>query len=453
MTLLTTVLAFVVTIGILITFHEAGHYWVAKLCGVKILRFSIGFGKPLFTYKRKNDPDQTEWAISALPLGGYVKMLDERDESCLPIKPEDAQRTFGSKKAWQRFLIVAAGPVANLLLAVLFYALVFMIGSQQPTATIAEPVSGSPAAEAGLHSGDKILKVDGSEVKTFSDLRMELLNKYGDKAELIVLTPNGTETEKVIDLTNASLNPKTKDADPFEETGLNIKISRPFITSFVENSAAQRAGVKLNERIYKIGSVEVKTPKDFVAEVRKHPGMPVTFLLGDDYDPKREVSVTPDSVVEDNGEAVGRIGAAIGVDYDKIKVAYGPIDSLVQGAKKTWETADMSIRMIGKMFTGEVSIKNISGPVTIADYAGQTSRLGLIPFLSFLALVSISLGILNLLPIPMLDGGHLLYYSVEMVTGRPVSESVQAAAQKFGIAALLGLTVLALFNDLSRLLP
>lgn len=453
MTLLTTVLAFAVTIGILITFHEAGHYWVAKLCGVKILRFSIGFGKPLCTFKRKNDPDQTEWSISALPLGGYVKMLDERDPSCLPIKPEEKNRTFGSKKAWQRFLIVAAGPVANLILAVLIYAIVFMIGSQQPTPVIAEPAPGTPAAEAGLHSGDKILKVDGTDVKTFSDLRMELLNKYGDKADLSVLTPNGVETEKVIDLTQASLNPKTKDADPFEDTGLNLRISRPFISSFIENSAAQRDGVHLNERVYKVGDAEVKTPKDFVQEVRKYPGRPVTFLLGDDDGPRREISVTPDSSVEDNGEVVGKIGAAIGVDYDKTKVAYGPIDSLVEGAKKTWETADMSIRMIGKMFTGEVSIKNISGPVTIADYAGQTSRMGLLPFLSFLALVSISLGILNLLPIPMLDGGHLLYYSVEMVTGKPVSESVQAAAQKFGIAALLGLTVLALFNDLSRLLP
>lgn len=453
MTLLTTLLAFVVTIGILITFHEMGHFLVAKLCGVKILRFSIGFGKPLFVYKRKGDPDGTEWAVSAIPLGGYVKMLDERDPSCLPIKNEDKHRTFGSKNVYQRFAIVAAGPLANLLLAVLLYASIFMTGSIQPTPVVAEPPSNTPAAEAGIHSGDKILKVNGEEIKTFSDLRMSLLNKFGSRAEVVVLTPNGNESEKQIDLTQLSLDAKAKDADPFDETGLKLKIGQPFIKEFVADSAAERDGVKIGQRIYKVGSVDIKTPKDFVTEIRKYPGEPVELVVGDDNGPTTAIKVTPAVFTDEAGNRVGRIGAAIGVDFPHTEVSYGPFESLKEGVKKTWETAWMSVRMIAKMFTGEVSLKNISGPVTIADYAGQTAQLGILPFISFLALVSISLGILNLLPIPMLDGGHLLYYSVEMVTGRPVSDGFQAAAQKVGVAALLGLTILALFNDLTRLLP
>lgn len=453
MTLLTTIAAFAVTIGILITFHELGHYLVARLCGVKILRFSLGFGKPIFIYKRKNDPDATEWAVSALPLGGYVRMLDARDPACPPIKPEDKNREFGAKNVWQRFAIVAAGPFANLLLAVLLYASIFMIGSTQPTPVVAEPPAGTPAAMAGLHAGDKILKVGDSDIKTFTDLRMEMLNKFGSTTDILVHSPNGSEVTKEIDLTKMSLDPKAKDADPFDEVGLHLNMGHPFISSFVENSAAQRDGIKIGDHIYRVGNVPVKMPKDFVSEIKKYPGKPVTLLVGDENGPTHTLEVTPVAAMDEQGNEIGRIGAAIGVDFPHTQVSYGLLKSLAEGVKKTWDTAAMSVRMIGKMFTGDVSISNISGPVTIADYAGQTAQLGILPFISFLALVSISLGILNLLPIPMLDGGHLLYYSLEVVTGKPVSEAVQASAQKIGIAALFGLTILALFNDLTRLLP
>lgn len=447
---MTTVIAFVVTIGVLITFHEAGHYLAARLFGVKILRFSIGFGKPLFSWKRRNDPDETEWSVAALPFGGYVRMLDERDPSCLPIKPEDADRTFGSKPVWQRFFIVAAGPVANLLLAVLLFAAVFMVGSVQPLPVTSEPPAGTPAAEIGLHRGDQIVKVDGSVVKSFADLRFELINKFGKEFPIEVHSPNGAEFERRLDLRNVGFDSLSQDDDPLTRIGLSLQISRPIITGFVDDSAAKKGGLEVGDEVISINGKAVPMPADLVESVKKSPGMPLEFVV-DRHGKELLFHVTPSAHHDSDGEEVGRIGASIGVDYPKTKVAYGFFESLLQGVRKTWETASVSLKMIGLMFTGDVSVRNISGPVSIADYAGQSVQQGFIPFLSFLAVISVSLGILNLLPIPMLDGGHLLYYSFEMIRGKPVSESFQSAAQKVGIAALLGLTVLALFNDLTRL--
>ncbi len=454
MTLLTTLLAFAVTLGILITIHEFGHYWVARRFGVKILRFSIGFGKPLFTWKRKNDPDQTEWSIAMLPLGGYVKMLDERDPDCLPIKPDEVHRSFGSKNVFQRFAIVLAGPLSNLLLAILLYAALFMGGSVQPLPVIDEPAPNTPAAMAGIHSGDQIMKVDGADVPTYTDLRFEIIRKAGSEVTLLVKSLSGAESEKRLDLTGFNIDQANDpERDPFEALGLNLRVGQPFIQEVIPDSAAQKVGLQKGDKLLAVNGQTIKTPKEFIELIRQFPDQKISLKIKNKEGVEKLIEITPLARINEAGEKIGQIGAAIGVDFPKTTVRYGPIKSVWEGAKKTWDTATMSLSMIGKMITGEASVKNLSGPVTIADYAGQTARMGVTAFISFLALVSISLGILNLLPIPMLDGGHLLYYSVEIIRGKPVSESFQLAAQKVGIVALCGLTFLALFNDLSRLLP
>lgn len=453
MNLLTTLLAFAVTLGILVVIHEFGHYWVARKCGVKVLNFSIGFGTPLFTWKNAKDPDQVEWRVSAIPLGGYVRMLGERDETCMPIKPEDAKRTFNSKTVWQKFFIVAAGPVSNLLLAIFLYAVIFFVGTTDLLPVVKEPAVGTPAAYASIQDGDKIIDVDGKKVSTYSDMRLEMLKHAGKIIDLRVEAPDGTTRGTRIDLSNLKLEEEAPGKDSFADLGIELKIGQPYIREFVAGSAAEKAGLKRGDTVLAIAGKKIEDMKQLVSLIRDYPGKPVTFTVLDADGKERVVEVTPSAVTDDQGKTIGRIGAVFGVELPKTIVSYGPVRSIWEGAKKTWDTAVFSIEMIWKMLTGEVSIKNISGPVTIADYAGQTARLGLEPFISFLALVSISLGILNLLPIPMLDGGHLLYYSVEIVTGRPVSEKVQMVAQKVGIAVLCCLTFLALFNDLNRLMP
>ena len=453
MNLLTTLLAFAVTLGILVVIHEFGHYWVARKCGVKVLNFSIGFGKPLFVWKNPKDPDQVEWRVSAIPLGGYVRMLDERDESCLPIKPEDAKRTFNSKNVWQKFAIVAAGPASNLLLAILLYSIIFFVGTTDLLPVVKAPLQGTPAAYAAIEDGDKILAVDGKPVGTFSDMRLEMLKHAGQVINLEVESSDGNVREKRIDLAGLKLEEEEPGKDSFADLGVELKVGDPYIRDFVSGSVAEKAGLKKGDTVLAIDGKKITDIKQLVNLIREYPNREATFTVLSADGKKHDVTFTPLAVEDENGKQIGRIGAVFGVDLPKTTVSYGLFRSVWEGAKKTWDTAVFSVEMIWKMLTGEVSVKNISGPVTIADYAGQTARLGLEQFISFLALVSISLGILNLLPIPMLDGGHLLYYSVEIVTGRPVSERVQMAAQKVGIAVLCGLMFLALFNDLNRLMP
>lgn len=453
MTLLTTLLAFAVTIGILVSIHEFGHFWVAKKCGVKILRYSIGFGKPLFIWKNKKDPDQTEWAVSPIPLGGYVRMLDERDPECLPIKPEEAHRAFGAQSVYKRFAIVAAGPVSNIILAILLYSLIFLMGSTEPAAIIDQPKNGTVAALAGFQNEDKILKVGSSPIKSYAQMRFELLKRTGEVVPVQVEHVNETQSEKQIDLTGFEPSEAAKGTDPFDALGLDLKIYKAYISGFSPDSAAQQAGIEVGDQFIAINGVPVADGKQTVELIRKNGDNPLEITVRTKSGAIKTYKVLPHMHVLENGSKIPQIGAMIGIDYPKVEISYGLFGSLVEGAKKTWDTVEMSFEMIWKMIKGDVSVKNISGPVTIADYAGQTARLGFSAFISFLALVSISLGVLNLLPIPMLDGGHLLYYSVEMIRGKPVSQSVQTAAQKVGIVVLCGLTVLALFNDLTRLLP
>ena len=459
--MLTTLLSFFVTLGILITFHELGHYWVARWCGVRVLRFSVGFGKVLI---KRVDKNGTEWALSAIPLGGYVKMLDQDDlaptkgvqasasnSSQLAVdKTETDPRgsSFQSQPVSRRFAIVAAGPLFNLLLAVLLYAGINLAGTQEPEAILAQPTMNSAAAQAGLQGGDKIIAINQIPVASWPQLRWNLLQLLADGGETqITVEQGGAQLNRTLKLPTLA---DPSQADPMRDLGLGLASGPPFIRGIVPGSVAQRVGLEPQDRIIRIGVIDRPDTGTLVRTIQQHADREIVIEV-ERGQQILKFSLIPTPHTLDNGQVVGRAGIQIGADVAMIKVSYGPIDSLIQGAVKTFDTAWFSLRMMGRMITGEVSLKNISGPVTIADYAGQSAKIGWAAYIAFLALVSVSLGILNLLPIPMLDGGHLLYYLLEMVRGKPVSENVMEWGHKIGLTLLAGLMGLALFNDFIRI--
>jgi regulator of sigma E protease len=449
MSFLVTIVAFLVTLGILIVIHELGHYWVARRCGVKVLRFSIGFGRPL--YRKVSGPDQTEWVVAALPLGGYVRMLDERDTDNGPIAPADVPRAFNRQSVYKRIAIVLAGPLANLLLAIGVYWLLNVYGVMEPQSVVAQPASGTPAAVAGLRAGDRVTAVDGEEVRSFTDLNWLVLQRAveRDTVDLSVAGRDGVTRDLQLDL--SGLSKADFEGNPMPRIGLSVYGGPPRVGRIQEGSAAARAGLQSGDRVLEIGRTPVLSSRQLVERVRSAPGETLSFLV-EREERTLQIDVTPARVRDDAGAEIGRIGAELGERPELVKVHYGPIESVGLAVERTWDTAIFSLKMLGKMITGEASWKNLSGPVTIADYAGKTATIGLAAFLSFLALVSISLGVLNLLPIPMLDGGHLVYYLVEIVKGSPPADWVVEWGQRAGIGVLVTLTVLALYNDLTRLL-
>jgi regulator of sigma E protease len=473
MNLLTELVAFVVAIGVLVVVHEYGHYSVARLCGVKVLRFSIGFGKPLAQWVSQKSG--TEWTISALPLGGYVKMLDER-ESPEKIPEHDLPHAFNRQSVGKRFAIVAAGPIANFILAIVLFAAVFASGVTEPAAIVAAPPAQSVAAQAGFQGGETIVSVsdangsDTEPVRSWSDLRWKLLSSAFDHHRVVLAARDGGGTyDFPLDLSR--LGSKDLDDDFMSKLGLEAGGGTLKIAGVEADSAAQRAGLQKGDRLLAIDGRPVDSASTFITYVKAHAGKPVHLQIvrgGASQGPRRDaaqaaapgeaqqtltLTVTPAAQRDDEtGEEVGRIGAALAAQAPTVDVRYGPVESVQLGAHRTWDIAVYSLRMFGRMLTGEASLKNLSGPVTIADYAGKSARLGPSAFLSFLALVSISLGVLNLLPIPVLDGGHLLYYAVEAVTGKAVSDRWQLVLQRAGLACIVALSAIALFNDLARLI-
>ncbi len=442
--MLFTLLAFAVAIGLLVTIHELGHYWVARRCGVHIERFSIGFGKVLF---KRTDKRGCEWAVSLLPLGGYVMMRNDA-----PEQASDAYKatTFESKTVGQRAAITVAGPLANLILAVLLYALVGLIGTQEPAALIAQPEANTPAAIAGLEAGDTITAVDQRAIESWSQLRWQLLDpvQTGGQVELTIKTPQGIQAERFLRLSPSALNP---DVDPLAATGLRLATPAPLVRQIVADSSAAQAGVQAGDQLVALNHEPIQSAAQFVTQIQRLAGQTVQL----EVERQGQTLVLPVFVtphVDEQGQRVGRIGIMLGAHIEMVTVRYGPIASIEQGFTRTVDTFWFSLKMLGRMVTGDVSVKNISGPVSIADYAGQTARIGLSAYIHFLALISISIGLLNLLPIPMLDGGHLLYYAIEALTGRPVSDGVKLIGQRIGLGLLAALTMLAFFNDFNRLL-
>ncbi len=445
--MLFTLFAFLVALGILITFHELGHYWVARWCGVKILRFSLGFGRVLL---KRVDRHGTEWVLSALPLGGYVKMLDEEvqdsDDTRAPLA-KDSQ-SFQAQPVGKRFAIVAAGPIFNLLLAVMFYASLNLFGTQEPAAILSKPPVGTPAALAGLQGGDQITSVNQQLVASWPQARWALLQVVADGGQVeIGLERSASRLTRVLEVPVVA-DPTGE--DPMRRLGLAIGGMTPQIRSVVDSSVAQAAGLTANDLIVAVDGEQRPDVAQVIRIIQANPNQPLAFEVEREGQ-IRHVTLTPAAVTLENGKVVGRAGFQLGGHVPMVEVNYGVFESVWLGVTKTFDTAWFSLKMMGKMLIGEVSIKNISGPVTIADYAGQTARIGWAAYISFLALVSVSLGVLNLLPIPMLDGGHLLYYLVEIIRGSPPSARSIDWGQRAGMAVLAGLMVVALFNDLIRI--
>ena len=451
MNALVTVAAFVIALAVLIVIHEYGHYLVAKLAGVRVLRFSVGFGKSV--WMRRLGADGTEWAVGVVPLGGYVKMLDEREG---PVGPQELHRAFNRQPVWKRFAIVSAGPIANFVLAIALYWLLFLHGVPEAKPVIGAPEPGSVAAAAGLQRGDTIRKINGEGVATWQDLRWQLLKLAVDRlpARLEILDQNRRIEWRTLDM--AKFVAEGFEGDPLARVGLRLYRPdvEPVIGKVMAGSVAERAGLRAGDRVTAVDQKPIRTWEELVASVRAHPGEKLILEVRREGE-RITVAATPE-VAEQNGERFGRIGAAPRVDPQAMKsfvtsVSYGPGDALKLALVRTWDTALFSLKMLGKMLVGEVSWKNLSGPVTIADYAGQSAQLGLAPYIAFIALISISLGVLNLLPIPLLDGGHLMYYVVEIVKGSPVSERVMELGQRLGLSLLLFLMAFAFYNDINRL--
>jgi regulator of sigma E protease len=458
MNFLTEIVAFVVAIGVLVVVHEFGHYSVARLCGVKVLRFSVGFGKPLVQWTSKKTG--VEWTIAALPLGGYVKMLDEREadpESGTKIPPEDLPRAFNRQSVAKRIAIVAAGPVANFLLAIALFSAVFAGGVTEPAAIVSQPAPDTAAARAGFEGGETILSMrdaSGGEthgIRSWSDLRWKLLDAAFDHRRIVLSakTHDGTFDFPV---SVAGIVDADADQDFMDKLGFTPGGGTLTVAGVEAGSAAQKSGLKPGDTLRMVDGRPVDNATSFIDYVKAHGGKALTLVV--ERNGRREsVQITPELKRDaTTGKEIGRIGAALGNQLPSVNVRYGPLESLRLGVNRTWDISAYSLRMFGRMIVGEASLKNLSGPVTIADYAGKSARLGLSAFLSFLALVSISLGVLNLLPIPVLDGGHLLYYLVEAVTGKAVSDRWQLVLQRAGLVCIVALSMIALFNDLARLI-
>jgi regulator of sigma E protease len=454
MSLLQTAIAFIVALGVLVIVHELGHYWVARWCGVKVLRFSVGMGRIVFS--RRYGPDQTEWAISMLPFGGYVKMLDAREQDISSLPPSEVRREFTRQSVWKRIAIVAAGPFANFVLAVAIFAGLYSYGIPEPAARLRAVPEKSAAYQAGLRGGELVTAINGEPVQIWSDLRWQLMQLAIEHqtARIDVQRPNpGPTGGTLLDTVSLPLDGlATEDLEGDFLAKLGIDLARPkaVLGKISDDGPAMRAGLREGDLILEVNGSPVADGLAFVEQVRSSPGK-LLEIGGMRNSQEFRVGVTPESV-QGNRETIGRIRAEVPMAPEMVVASEAPLAALAKGVHKTWDTSVLTLKMLGKMLVGEVSWKNITGPITIADYAGQTARVGVVSYLTFIAFISISLGVMNLLPIPVLDGGLLLYYSLEVLTGRAIPERFGEIAQRAGVGILMTLMAVAVFNDIVRLM-
>ncbi len=448
---LISLLSFIVAIGVLVAIHEFGHFWVARKLGVKVIRFSIGFGKPVWRWQK--EPGTTEYVIGMVPLGGYVKMLDEREES---VTEAELPLAFNRQPVGSRIAIVAAGPLFNFLFAILAYWLVFVLGVEGVKPVVDGVKPDSPAAIAGLRHGDQIVSVDDDITPTWGSVMQALLYKAvkGQSASLRVRDSQGLERHLALSL--PKIGEKSGEPDLLEEVGIEPlrPTIDPVIDQVLKNSPAEQAGLKPGDRVLMVDGKPIASWSELVDYIQARPGITLTLTV-ERKGRQHELHVTPEAA-STGGSETGRIGAGVVPatlpPAFRAELQYAPLRAVIEAVAKTWEMSAMTVRMLGKMIIGQASLENISGPITIAQYAGYTAAIGFVQFIGFLAIISISLGVINLLPVPLLDGGHLLYYFIEIVKGSPVSEQAQILGQRLGIAMLASLMALAFYNDIMRLL-
>ena len=446
-----SIAGFILALGILVAVHEFGHFWVARKLGIKVLKFSVGFGKAIWS---RTANDGTVYALGALPLGGYVKMLDENEGD---VAEEDLPRAFNRQPLWKRSLVVLAGPMFNFLFAIAAYSLVFAGGVEGITPVVGKVIAGSVAEADGFRDGDVLLSVDGRKLNTWQEQRLYLFSKALARKTVYyqVINGDGKQIQRALNLANVPMS--QIDAN-LVAAGIGLigwyPAVPPVIDQVMNGKPAQLAGLQQGDLITSINGEDVASWNDVVKLISASPGKPLKLVISrSGY--SESVNLTPEVAME-GGQEIGRIGISVKpveVPEDRIvNVNYGPVESFYRGTETTWMMSVLTLHMLAKMVTLEVSSKNISGPITIAQYAGKSAQVGFTSFVLFLAIVSVSLGVLNLLPIPILDGGHLLYYSIEAVTGSPVSEKVMIWGQQVGILLLFLLMSLAVYNDLGRLL-
>jgi len=454
MNILISLISFIVTIGILVAVHEFGHFWVARKLNIKVLRFAIGFGKPLWTYTSKKD-DKIEYVLAAIPFGGYVKMLDEREGE---VPEKDAHRAFNRQPVWKRFLVVLAGPAFNFIFAIAAFSTTYMIGVNAVQPYVGSVIAGTPAAQAGFQEKDKILAINDVKVASMSEVRLSLLSEYLGNPELKinVQTKDNEAVTRTLNLSSIKLLADEKDY--FAKTGMGFwqPPHVPVVMTVLPDSAAAQAGLKRNDIILSYDGHPAESVKTVTEYIQQHAGKLVVLKV-ERNGSEQTVSLTP-KATEVDGKMIGRMGVHLAKKMsdedrkDLFFVRHASIgEALSRGVVETWRMSIMTLKVMGKLIIGEASIKNISGPVTIANYAGISASIGFTVYLGFLAIISLSLGVLNLLPIPMLDGGHLFYYLIEIVKGSPVSEKFEAMGAQVGMVMVGLLMVLAIYNDITRL--